>query len=62
MIQWMLLLDYSNHIFLVCDFQRTSALSEVSIIVWLSMYDIKAYISSPGYFSIFQRQLRYVSK
>lgn len=62
MIQWMMLLDSLNYIFIARDFQRTPALSEVSIIVWLTMYDIKVYISSLGNLSISQRQLRFLSK
>lgn len=62
MIQWMVLLDSSNPIFTTCGFQKPSALHELSTVVWPSMYHIKVYISSLGSFSIFQRQLRFVSK
>lgn len=62
MVQWMLLLVSSNHTFVACDFQRTSALSEVKVIVWLSMYDNNTHIRSLGNFSIFQRQLRFLSR
>lgn len=46
MIQWMVLLVSSNHIFVACEFQRTSALSEVNVIAWLSVYDNNIHISS----------------